>query len=122
VGVGERADTAVPSGELVAVRLVVVARDGLGATWRPVWTASIILRSDERVQLAADRDGQNRLTLWAHAVDGGAVAMDVDLNLGDPVRIASTADAVVVDGHPMEVASLRMGSREYRVLQAARAL
>ena len=102
----------------IAMRLVVVARHTGETTWRPVWSSDVLLRADERVQIAADGDDAGRMTLWAHSLADGNVAVEADLHLKAPMCIASVVDAVFADGVPTEIATLRSGGREYRVLQS----
>jgi len=106
----------------VSLRLVVVARTGSDPTWRVVWHGDLLLRADERVRVAASRDGAGTLTVWTHAVNEAAVAVEADVRLAAPVRVASRVDTVFADGIPREIAAMRSGDREYRVLQSARVL
>jgi hypothetical protein len=106
----------------MSLRLVVVARDIGDATWRPVWSGDVLMRSDERVQIVAGDGDTNVLTFWAYAVGEGAVAVEADVNLNAPVRMASRVDNVFADGVPAIVACLRSGGREYRMLHTVKVL
>jgi hypothetical protein len=106
----------------VSVRLVVVARTEADPTWRAVWHGDLLLRTDERVRIAASRNGANTLTVWTHTVSHDRVAVEADVCLTAPVRVASRVDTVVAGGIPTEIAALRSGDHEYRVLQSVRVL
>jgi len=122
VGVDELPGGTDSTARRLAVRLVVVARGAADATWRPLWRGDILLREDERIALGADRRDVDRLTLWAHTLPDGKIAVEADMHLDAPVRITSVTDTVLVDGIPTEVACLHSGGSEYRVLQSVKML
>ena len=104
------------------VRLAVVSRKAGEKEWKTAWNADVILREEERVEVAAGRKADNRVALWVYPLAEGRVAVDTSLSLVAPVEVASSVSAVVKRGQPAEVLSLTTGETEYRVVQTVQTL
>lgn len=104
------------------VHLVAVSRtEGKGA-WRQVWSADVILRGEDMVEVVPNGKKDNSLALWVYPLQDGKIAVDTSLALSSPFRLASRAGAVVQRGRPSEIAALRTGDTEYRVFQTVEKL
>jgi hypothetical protein len=99
------------------VKLVVLARGFGQPDWRRVWQTDVILRSEEAVEVTTDQNAVDRVALWVYALADGRIAVDTDLVLSAPLKLASQHNAVVDPGVPMELVGIRQEGMEYRVLQ-----
>ena len=104
------------------VHLVAVSRtEGKGA-WRQVWSADVILRGEDMVEVVPNGKKDNSLALWVYPLQDGKIAVDTSLALTSPFHLASRAGTVVQRGRPSEIAALRTGDTEYRVFQTVEKL
>jgi hypothetical protein len=101
----------------LALRLVVVARQGADSAWRPIWQADAIARDEEIVDLPAASGRDGSLRLWMHVLPDGAIAVDADLALGGAVPLRSTFSGLQRGGVPQRVFSLQNNETEYQVYQ-----
>jgi hypothetical protein len=99
------------------VRLTVVARAEGQKTWRPIWNADVIVRGEDRVEISPNRKADNRLALWVCPLEDGKVAVDSVISLDAPVQVGGRLGAVVSQGVPTEIMTVRSGGTEYRVFQ-----
>jgi hypothetical protein len=100
------------------VRLTVVSRKEGTREWAPTWSADVLLRGEEVVEVAPNRRADNRLALWVYPLGDGRIAADTSLSLSKPVPVSSKVSTVVQEGQPSELISVRVGGTEYRVFQA----
>jgi len=100
------------------VRLAVVGRGNNDRQWRTVWSSDVLLRGEEMVEVVPDRGAGSRLALWVYPLSDGKVAIDTDLALDVPVRLAARRSLVVDQKVTSQVASVRDGDIEYRLLQS----
>jgi hypothetical protein len=114
-----RQDAEAPRAAGVAVRLVVVRRQGAGEDWTPVWAIDLVARQEEVVRLTpetADLPKGAELALWAYPVGGEMIAVDCELSLAE-LPIDASHSGVQPSGVPVAVDSVRQGGVEYRVFQ-----
>ncbi len=113
-------DAARAQGCLVATMYwrVFEARRILGQErWRRLWVADVIVRGEDRIEVAPNRRDDNRLDLWVRALDDGKLAVDTAVSFASPVKADGRMEAVVDQGVPVEVLTLRSNGAEYRVFQ-----
>ncbi len=113
IGLSDVADDAGP----LAVRLTLVARRDGARTWRRVWSADVVARTDGVLELAPDGHPANRVALWMHRLEGGAALVESRLTLGQPVRFTAETSEVLSFGESRKTARLRRGETEYLLLQ-----
>lgn len=118
----EQADGAPSDSAPVLMRLTVVSRKKGGQVWTSVWNSDVLIRGEDQVQIAPDRQAGNLLTAWVYPMADGKVMVDTNLELDLPVRIGSSMRNVVEQGVPMEMASLNTEDSEYRVFQTVRVM
>ncbi|MCX6997960.1 MAG: hypothetical protein NTV49_12960 [Kiritimatiellaeota bacterium] len=99
------------------VRLVVVRRRMGDKSWQPAWNADVIVRDEELVEVTPNREKGNKLALWVYPLSDGALAVDTSLAFTVPANINSRVSTMMRHGHPAEIAALRSGDWECRVLQ-----
>lgn len=119
VGLGVESDSTVsfPDTAPVLIRLVVLSRKIPEQQWQQAWTANVIARSEDRVEIVPSRHSSNKMTVWVYALQNGKLAVDTDLQLDEPLILASRLNAVVGYREQAEVAAVRMGEMEYKVIQ-----
>lgn len=106
----------------VILRLVLTSREPGRAGWRAEWMTDVLVRGEDRIEVPLTPAPGSTLALWVYPLPDGAIAADTALSLHSPVRISTDVSTVMVQGTPVELAFVRAGNREYRVLQMARAL
>ena len=106
----------------ILVRLTVVSRKEGEKLWKPIWKTDVLLRGEELVEVVPNREKDNRLALWVYPLADGKIAIDSNLALDVPIRLASRINAVVDPGEPAEIMSVRAEDTEYRVFQTVEVL
>lgn len=106
----------------VLVKLTVVSRETGNKRWRPAWNTYVLLRGEEMVEIARNDASGNRLALWVYPLEEGKLAVDTDISMNTPVRIASTASKIVKPGQPTKMASFKTVDKEYNLYQTVLAL
>ncbi len=124
MGIGVESELATAKGNPAPflVHLVAVSRTEGESEWRQVWSADVILRGEDMVEVVPNGKKDNSLALWVYPLQDGKIAVDTSLALTSPFRLASRAGAVVQRGKPSEIAALRTGNTEYRVFQTVEEL
>jgi hypothetical protein len=64
----------------------------------------------------------NSLALWIYPLADGQLAVDAELDLEAPVRLASRINRVIVPGETVRVAQLHTDGTEYRMYQTVEIL
>lgn len=106
----------------VFMRLTVVSRKKGGKVWTSIWNSDVLIRGEDQVQIAPDRQAGNHLTAWVYPLADGKVMVETNLKLDLPVRIGSSIRNVVEQGVPTEMASLNTEDSEYRVFQTVQVM
>lgn len=122
LGVESGGNSDVADTPVMLVRLVLVKRVAGEKTWKPAWTTDIVMRGEDRVEIATNLKGHNKVTLWLYPLDKGMVAVDTSIAIDQPLRVSARLDTVVGMGVPTEVAASAMGGDEYKVLQTVQPL
>jgi hypothetical protein len=106
----------------ILVRVAVLERAGVESDWTTAWTADVFLRGDEQVVIGPGIGPGNTLTLWAHSLSDGKLALDTQLNLASPVPIDSTIHAVLTQGEPEKILSVSGSHESFLVFATAAGL
>lgn len=119
----DRVDSDVESRPRVAVNLVAVERCGSESTWRVVWKATVVTRSQEWVRVPERVAGGDSVAVWVYALPDGAVMVESELALrgerGIEVSTGKLFPKSPLDRHRVvELWTERRGDRELRVLEA----
>jgi hypothetical protein len=122
LGVGSLPGGVVRPSVPALVRLTVVARMEGQKTWRQVWNADVMVRSEDRVEISPNRKADNRLAIWLCPLEDGKVAVESVMSLDAPVKAGGRLGTVVAQGVPTEVLAVRSGGTEYRVFQTTTVL
>jgi hypothetical protein len=104
------------------VRLVLVKRAAGETTWKQAWATDVVMRGEDRVEIAPNRKGHNKVTLWLYPVENGKVAVDTSIAIDQPLRVSGRLDTVIGIGEPAEVAAYNKGGDEYKLLQTVEPL
>lgn len=104
------------------VRLVLVKRAAGETTWKQAWTTDVVMRGEDRVEIAPNRKGHNKVTLWLFPVENGKVAVDTSIAIDHPLRVSGRIDTVIGMGVPAEVAACRKNGADYKLLQTVEPL
>lgn len=99
------------------VQTVVVTRRAGEATWRPVWSTTILVHHEEQIEVAPSAEINDQLAIWAFAVDKDKWVIDSACSLTTPVRLSSKSSAFIEPGKYREIAALKTEDWEYRVYQ-----
>ena len=116
-GTGQNSDT-----PAMLVRLVLVKRAAGETTWKQAWATDVVMRGEDRVEIAPNRKGHNKVTLWLYPVENGKVAVDTSIAIDQPLRVSGRLDTVIGIGEPAEVAAYNKGGDEYKLLQTVEPL
>ncbi len=106
----------------LAVRLIVLARQGKDSAWRPIWQADAIARDEEIVDLTAESVGDGSLRVWMHPLPDGAIAVDTDLAVNGLLPVRSSFSGVQHSGTPQRVFSSQSEDAEFQIYQIVAAL
>jgi hypothetical protein len=115
---------AVPTGQWLAVRLVVTRHNSDG-TECPVWSLDLISSSQQVVQLAGDSPDGADVTLWNYTLPDGMIAVDARLDVPDAdpaVRLQASYTGLQESGVPNALHSWTAGGAEYEVYQTVTAM
>ena len=110
------------SGKPVLVRLTVLSRKTGEKEWRKAWNTDVVMRREQLVEIAPNEKSGNKLALWVYPLADGKLAVDTNIALVQPATIASRSNMVVAHGQVADIAQLRAGNEEYRVLQSVQVL
>lgn len=122
VGVEPVRDEVLTDAPATFVRVVVIGRSGSEERWRRLWGTDVLMYSEEVVEVIPDPTSGNRLLLWAYPVSEELVAVDSEVVLAEPIRVAVSTSQILQHGKPAQIASLSTADAEYRVLQMATVL
>jgi hypothetical protein len=117
IGIDYEAGTGESSLASAWIQTVIVTRRAGEATWRPVWSTTVQVHNDERIELLSPMDANGRLMLWAYAVDKDKWVIDSACVLTTPVRLSSEGSTFIETGKYQEIAALKTENLEYRVFQ-----
>lgn len=109
------------SSDCVVIRLVLFKREK-GGSWQNVWATETISALDGVVEVVSDRRAGNRITLWAHLLPDGLLAVDSNLKLKSPVELTTSFSKVLEPGKPARILLLKSGNVDYCIFQTARYL
>ena len=104
------------------VRVVVVARNRGEEGWRPVWRRDVLLHADQFVEVSPTPGAPDRVLLWTHVLPDGAIAVETDLRLTEPVRMELSHASAAAAGQAAGSSAFEREEVEYRVVQAARSV
>jgi hypothetical protein len=96
---------------------MVLERTAGEETWRRTWKADVIVRGQEMAEVATNGDGKHKLMLWVYPMEDGRLLVDTDMALAGSLKLATRESTLMISGEPAEIASMRRGDTEYRVLQ-----
>jgi hypothetical protein len=109
-----------PSGAApLLVRTVVLERKRGEASWHRVFTADVLSRSEDLVEVSPGPKLAGRLLVWAYRLPDGNVAVDASLRWTDPLGLNVDLTNVLAPGRAAQVLATRTDDAEFRVLQAA---
>ena len=119
VGIGLDTESGLAGREAapLLVRVTVLARADGATDWHQAWSADMMVRDQDVVEVAPDPRSHNKLTVWVYALEDGKLAVDTRVALNLPVTLESRLNTVVARGLPTEIASTRVGGAEYRIFQ-----
>ena len=104
------------------VRVMVLERTAGEETWRRTWKADVIVRGQQMAEVATNGDGKHKLMLWVYPMEDGRLLVDTDMVLTGSLKFAARESSIMIGGEPAEIASMRRGDTEYRVLQTVEML
>lgn len=104
------------------LRLTVVSRDLDGECWLPNWCADVLMRGEKMVEVRPAKKSENSLAFWVYPLVDGKLAVEGQVSLETPIRLASRINRVIGLGETIQVASLKDDAREYRVYQTVEML
>lgn len=110
------------SGAPVLVRLTVLSRKAGEKEWRKAWNTDVVMRREQLVEITPNNKSGNKLALWVYPLADGKFAVDTNIALVQPAAIAARSNMVVAHGQAADIAQLRAGNEEYRVLQTVQVL
>lgn len=123
MGVSElRAASPATDASAALVRLLVVRRAYGASEWESVWSADVITRDQEFVELKPNPGHVNRIALWVLANPDGTLVVESSVVLQGAVELDSHVASVVRPGVPVEIASARRADGDYRIYQVAQLL
>ncbi len=99
------------------IRVLLVQRRPGETSWRKILETDVLTRTQERVEAVPDPELDNRLTLWAHVLPDGKVAVDSSIRLTSPIHASVDVTNVLTPGQPRRVFSLKTEDGEYRLFQ-----
>ena len=105
----------------VFVRVMVLERCAGEDTWHRTWKADVIVREQEMAQIAVN-GGKHHLLLWVYPLADGHLLVDTDFSQTENLQLAARQSTIMCNGEPAEIASMRRGTTEYRVVQTASVL
>jgi len=97
-------------------RLSVLKKDSETDSWQTSWSADLLFRSEELVEVKTDLSDNDQLLLWVYPVDEHKAAFDVNIPgalTGEPIKISD----IQTINQPMPIKSLRRGDDEYIIYQ-----
>lgn len=103
----------------VAVRLMMVKRRPGESTWKVVWEASVLARSEEWVRLPVEQSGDNAVSMWAYSLPDGSVLVESDVTLTAPVQVRLSEQQVFgASRRPARLWSARRSDGEFQLIQS----
>lgn len=102
----------------VAVRLVAVERRRGESSWRVIWKASLLTRSQQWVQLPRRLTGEDSVSVWAYALPDGAVMVESSVELRSSLNAnVSTGRLFSNNRQGIELWSGNANDREVRLVE-----
>jgi hypothetical protein len=107
----------VENGVPMFVRLTLVARHDSEHAWRPTWSADMLVRSEDAVEIVPSPHADNHLSLWIYPLTDGHILVDSRVSLATPLPLAAVSEAVVQPGRPLQLSAGRRNNTDYRLYQ-----
>jgi len=104
----------------VTVRVVVIARAAGDQRWQTLWKADVISENDQFVQIGPSDGAKRDLSLWAHLLPDGSVAVDTSISL--EAGNQESYSGVQRPSVPERILTRKSGNIEYRVFQTVAVL
>jgi hypothetical protein len=101
------------------VRTVVLQRKRGESSWSTVFTADVLSRSEELVEVSPGQKPAGRLLVWAYRLPDGNVAVDANLRLAESPAASVDVTNVLAPGRATQVLTTRTADAEFRVFQVA---
>lgn len=122
LGVESLADGAAGSESSLLVRLAVVKKGPDESGWTSIWSADVMLRGEEMVEVVPNRNKDSKLALWIFPLSDGRIAVDSEIDLKLPVPMLVRGTVIVEQGEAKQLMSLSENGVEYRLLQTVTSL
>jgi hypothetical protein len=119
LGLDHGSGAAVSRAAPLLVRTVVLERKRGESAWNTVFTADVLSRSEELVEVSPGQKPAGRLLVWAYRLPDGNVAVDATLRLTESPAASLDLTNVLAPGRAAQVLTTRTGDAEFRVFQAA---
>jgi len=104
----------------VTVRVVVVARAAGDERWQTLWKADVMAENDQFVQIGPSDGAKHDLSVWAHMLPDGSVAVDTSISL--EAGNQDSYSGVQRPSVPERILTRKAGNVEYRVFQTVAVL
>lgn len=101
----------------LAVRTVIVAREGTQADWETVWASDVLTRAEEYVETASAGKETGGLELWVHQLPDGRFMVDSEIAWPQAGWIQSSESRILSAGRPEHILTQMISDREYRIYQ-----
>jgi hypothetical protein len=108
--------------DLLAVRIVVLARPAGARDWATAWEGTVVAGSEERIDVPLREGSDERLSVWACRLPDRLVALDARLELATPVPVSVTTSEVLERSRPRSVLRMTRDGRDWAVFQVVRDL
>jgi hypothetical protein len=119
LGLGQVSGATVSRAAPLLVRTVVLERKRGESSWSTVFTADVLSRSEELVEVSPGQKPAGRLLVWAYRLPDGNVAVDANLRLAESPGASVDLTNVLAPGRAAQVLTTRTADAEFRVFQAA---
>jgi len=106
----------------IVVRLAVVCRKTSQTQWKHVWSADVVSRSEQLVELSLASEGDTRLLIWAYALPDGMIAVEGEMRLPGEEAVRPTFSELKKSGDSSKVFTTTLGDTEYQVFQTVELL
>jgi hypothetical protein len=101
----------------LAVRTVIMARDGTQTDWETVWASDVLTRAEEYVETASAGKETGGLELWVHQLPDGRFMVDSEIAWPQAGWIQSSESRILSAGRPEHILTQTISDREYRIYQ-----
>ena len=118
LGLAQKASGPEPQAQRLAVRTVVVARDGSQKDWQTIWSSEVLTRAEEYVEIASEPGVAGGLEMWVHRLPDGRYVVDAEIEWPEARFQRAYETRVLSAGQPQRILTQTVEDREYRVYQS----